>query len=252
MKHSVSAVVVAFLLLVQAGVSAATKPATPAAARLAAPARFSKYDDHFRKYTKRFFGVGFDWRFFKAQAIVESNLRPDAVSPVGARGLMQVMPATYADIRRRHKEFGSIDNPEWSIAAGISYSRDLYTYWINEADESFQKHFMLGSYNAGRTTMIRAQKVALESKLDHRVWSSIEAIASTVPRWRYSETLPYVQAVFVNLETMDRQGRTDGPTVSLRDDSGTSLTDQLRKLRVLKGAGSSVKSAFKRLRDKLN
>ena len=34
-----------------------------------------KYDGHFRKYTKHFFGVGFDWKWFKAQAIAESNLK---------------------------------------------------------------------------------------------------------------------------------------------------------------------------------
>ena len=45
-----------------------------------------RYDDTFRKYGKRFFGVAFDWRLFKAQAITESNLDTAATSWVGARG----------------------------------------------------------------------------------------------------------------------------------------------------------------------
>ena len=43
--------------------------------------RFTSYDRYFTKYSKRFFGVGFDWHYFKAQAVAESNLRQDAQSP---------------------------------------------------------------------------------------------------------------------------------------------------------------------------
>ena len=59
----------------------------------------TKYDDYFRKYSKRFFGIGFDWRFFKAQALAESNLVPDVQSRVGAIGLMQLMPSTFQEIQ---------------------------------------------------------------------------------------------------------------------------------------------------------
>ena len=33
-----------------------------------------KYDPYFSKYSKRYFGPGFDWRHFKAQAVAESRL----------------------------------------------------------------------------------------------------------------------------------------------------------------------------------
>lgn len=213
-----------------------------AATRLSATPQWERYDDYFRKYTKRFFGPAFDWRFFKAQAIVESNLRPDAVSPVGARGMMQVMPATYAEIRRQHAEFGDINDAEWNIAAGISYSRDQWVYWQKEADGEFQRHFTLGSYNAGRGTMMRAQKVAVAEKLNPRIWPSIERIAAKVNNWRHSETLPYVVAVFTNLEVMDRQGRPEGPTVSKQDPSGESLADQIKRIKALRAIGSGAKS----------
>src|SRR6185369_9269115 len=48
-----------------------------------------RYDPYFKKYSKRFFGVGFDWRLFKAQGMAESELNPNARSFVGARGIMQ-------------------------------------------------------------------------------------------------------------------------------------------------------------------
>ncbi len=62
---------------------------------LAAQALTDRYDPTFRKYSKRFFGVGFDWRLFKAQGMTESNLNPAATSWVGARGVMQLMPTTF-------------------------------------------------------------------------------------------------------------------------------------------------------------
>jgi len=35
--------------------------------------RVKKFDRHFSKYSKRYFGPAFDWRFFKAQAVAESG-----------------------------------------------------------------------------------------------------------------------------------------------------------------------------------
>src|SRR5215204_3640114 len=74
-----------------------------------------RYDATFRKYSKRYFGVGYDWRIFKAQAMAESEMNPNARSWVGARGLMQLMPSTYKEIQSRSATFGSIDDPEWNI-----------------------------------------------------------------------------------------------------------------------------------------
>ena len=65
-----------------------------------------EYDEYFRKYSKRYFGPHFDWRWFKAQAIAESGLKHDAKSWVGAVGVMQIMPATFEEIRRANPHVG--------------------------------------------------------------------------------------------------------------------------------------------------
>jgi membrane-bound lytic murein transglycosylase MltF len=175
-----------------------------ACAQSAAPDRF---DDTFRKYSKRYFGAGFDWRIFKAQGMTESNLKPDATSRVGARGLMQLMPSTFGEIRSKNPEFSDINDPEWNIAAGISYNRRLWRQWAAGTAGADRKDFMFGSYNAGRGTILRAQKVAIVKSLDERVWSSIKNVAPDVPGWRHKETLDYVQRIQLSLEQMDDKGR---------------------------------------------
>ena len=106
------------------------------------------YDPHFRKYAKRYFGPHFDWRWFKAQAIAESRLDPGARSPVGARGVMQLMPATFEEIRRENPHFIDLDEPRWNIAAGIYYDRQLFRKWRG-LPEMDRLYLALASYNAG-------------------------------------------------------------------------------------------------------
>jgi membrane-bound lytic murein transglycosylase MltF len=179
--------------------------AAPASAQSAPTDR---YDDTFRKYAKRFFGVGFDWRLFKAQAIVESNLDPNAKSRAGARGIMQLMPATLREVRSKNPDLrATMSDIEHNIAAGIGHARQLWVLWRDDSHEPDRPRFMLGSYNAGRGTVLRAQQTAQERGLDERLWPSIESVAPNVPRWRYTETLTYVERVLTYHLLMDPRGR---------------------------------------------
>jgi len=166
-----------------------------------------RYDQTFRKYSKRYFGVGFDWRVFKAQAMAESQMNPNARSWVGARGLMQLMPSTYNDIQSRASGFGSIDDPEWNIAAGIMHDRSLWRRWERDSIDVDRREFMFASYNAGEGTIMNAQRACVQRSLDRRAWRSVETVAPDVPRWRYRETLGYVRKIRGGLETLDDKGR---------------------------------------------
>jgi membrane-bound lytic murein transglycosylase F len=117
------------------------------------------------------------------------------------------MPSTYADIRSRNPEIGEINDPEWNIAAGIYYNRQLWRQWTEGAANTDREEFMFGSYNAGRGTILRAQKVAAGKFLDERVWSSIQNVAPDVPKWRHEETLNYVQRIQFSFDRMDDRGR---------------------------------------------
>ena len=196
----IRAIVVAVVLL---------SVATPSAAQRRPGAPNDHYDPLFKKYSKRYFGVAFDWRLFKAQAMAESNLSPDARSGVGARGIMQLMPTTFREVQTRNPELECIDHPEWNIAAGISYDRFLWRLWTEHPTLEERRNFMLASYNAGRGTLLRAQTTAREKQLDHCIWRSIAEVAPSVRGWRYRETLQYVTKIEANLAGM--KGEEDAP-----------------------------------------
>lgn len=118
------------------------------------------FDDYFRKYSKHYFGVVTDWRWFKAQAIVESELKPDARSRSGAMGLMQIMPRTFREIRSRNPQLADPYDPYFSIAAGIYYNRQLYDAWSSIDDPAQRRKFMFASYNAGLGAVKRSAKRA--------------------------------------------------------------------------------------------
>ena len=121
-------------------------------------AKWSKYDQHFKEYTQKFFGTDIDWRLFKAQAIIESRLKIKARSGAGARGLMQVMPRTYKEIQNKNSFFKgkSMHDPKWNIAAGIYYNSHLFNRWDQELAAEKRILLMLASYNAGFSRTVKA------------------------------------------------------------------------------------------------
>jgi membrane-bound lytic murein transglycosylase F len=161
-----------------------------------------RFDAIFQKYAKRYFGVGTDWRWFKAQGMAESDLTPTARSRVGARGIMQLMPSTYGQIKSALPQFGRIDDPQWNIAAGILHDHDLWVLWNKDVPEDQRWAFMFASYNAGEGTIMRARKTAAAERLDQSRWPAIEHVAPKVERWRYSETLGYVRTITANKDVL--------------------------------------------------
>lgn len=152
-----------------------------------------KYDTHFRKYSKRYFGVGFDWRWFKSQGIAESGLKNSAKSSVGAVGIMQILPSTYADIHKKspYLSSGTLDDPRWNIAAGIFYDRILYKRWQKTLDTSSPEddlYMTFASYNAGHGRISRVVRRTKKQKGNIAGW---EDIKQHVP----SQTRHYVKRI---------------------------------------------------------
>jgi len=152
----------------------------------------TEYDKFFRKYSEKHFGASFDWRWFKAQGIAESMLAPLAQSWCGAKGIMQIMPGTFKDIKRENSWIKSIDDPEQNIAAGVFYDQKLYQMWSGPRSEIDRIAFMLGAYNAGAGNILKAQKLC---KFDPNLWASIASVAKQVDGWKSAETIGYVSKI---------------------------------------------------------
>ena len=115
---------------------------------------------------------------------------PDAKSPAGAVGIMQILPSTYREIASKNPFMAGIREPRWNIAAGIFYDRQLYRKWKKKrAIRTGERlKFAFGSYNAGYGTLLRAHKRA-ENKVEQvKRW---EDIAPHLPR----ETRGYVARI---------------------------------------------------------
>lgn len=99
-----------------------------------------------------------DWLLIKAQVAQESAFNPDAKSPVGAQGLMQLMPATDQAID------GDIDgfNPGGNLENGINYLREQYARLPEIPDYAERLKFALASYNCGRGYINKALELAYE------------------------------------------------------------------------------------------
>src|SRR3546814_8654263 len=85
-----------------------------------------------------------DW----SSDVCSSDLRADVVSPAGARGLMQLMPGTAAQIARRKGEpLGSLNDPRTNIEYGQYYLEELRDFSRSEEHTSELQSLMRISYD---------------------------------------------------------------------------------------------------------
>lgn len=92
-----------------------------------------------------------------AQIKAESNFQPDAISSVGAIGLMQIMPQT-----AKWLKFNPVvlTDPEVNITIGTYYDAWLYRYWRKRDGypQGMLDALVMASYNAGQGRVRRELK----------------------------------------------------------------------------------------------
>jgi soluble lytic murein transglycosylase-like protein len=117
---------------------AESPPAAEAGAFLAAAARYDPIIEHAARAS------ALHPALVRAVIVVESGYNPKAVSTRGAKGLMQLIPATAA-------RYGAADifDPAQNIRAGAQYLRDLLQRYHGSLE------LALAAYNAGEQAVDR-------------------------------------------------------------------------------------------------
>ena len=135
-----------------------------------------------------------------AHALQESNFRPDAVSPAGARGLMQVRPGTAGDLvrwRGTRGDPGRLTDPATNIEFGqtyLEYLRDM------PATAGLLPR-VIAAYNAGPAPVIE-----WNTRFDQ---SDPLLFIETIPYW---ETRGYVPIILRNYWIYEQQMAHDSPS----------------------------------------
>jgi len=142
----------------------------------------------FKKYGAQY---NLDYLLMAAQGYQESTLDQNVKSPVGAIGVMQVMPPTGKELN-----VGDISKLEPNIHAGVKYMRFMMDqYYKDEPMDELNKALMtFASYNAGPGRMRQLRRETEKRGLNPNLWfGNVERITSEkIGR----ETVTYVSNIF--------------------------------------------------------
>ena len=158
---------------------------------------------------------GLDLSFPIAIARQESAFLSSARSHAGARGLMQLMPATAKQTAKRHqvsyKTISELNNPMTNVTLGSAYLSDM----MKKFDQN--PAYAAAAYNAGPHRVTRWLKERGHLPLD--VW------IETIP---FSETRKYVQNVLAYRVIYDRLDGRQAQLMTERQLAQVALNQQAR------------------------
>ena len=147
----------------------------------------SPFDELVKRYAA---GIGMDWRLLSAIIWHESQYNASAVSPMSAKGLMQIRDVTAV-------HFGCPDADLFNPAVNLRVG----TMLLDELMRSFRAQgvapddvvrFALASYNSGGGALSRRREEAATAGLDPNKW---EDVATAYRQADNSTTPAYIDAV---------------------------------------------------------
>jgi len=150
--------------------------------------KFEQTVELFRKYAGKY---DVDYLLVMAQGYQESRLDQRSTSPVGALGVMQLMPATGEQMR-----VGDIHELEPNIHAGVKYLRHVEDTYFDEPslDPQAKALFAFASYNAGPNRIRSLRKLAAKRGLDPDRW--FKNVEYVVAEKVGEETVTYVANIY--------------------------------------------------------
>jgi membrane-bound lytic murein transglycosylase MltF len=150
--------------------------------------KFNATIDLFRKYGAEY---SFDALLMIAQGYQESRLDQHVHSPVGAIGIMQVMPQT-----GHQMGVGNISDLDPNVHAGVKYIASIRDQYFGDLpmDDLNKALFSFAAYNAGPNRIMSLRTLAEKRGFNPNVWfNNVEVIAADkIGR----ETVTYVSNIF--------------------------------------------------------
>ena len=168
----------------------------------AAKGQISQWDEILQQEAKY---IGWDWRLLAAQCYQESAFDPQAESWAGARGLMQIMPATASLLGL---DLQNICDPKLNINAAVRYINSLSKKFSDISDSRERISFILAAYNGGAGHIRDAMALCKKNNGNPHIWNDVKqwVLALESPRYyrqrdvqfgymRGSETVDYVECI---------------------------------------------------------
>lgn len=157
------------------------------------------------------FSLGIDPLVILSLMRQESAFNPRAMSPVGARGLMQLMPATARRFSRKVRTTALL-KPETNIKIATQYLRKLLEMYDGNLV------YTLAAYNAGENRVKRWKK---EIFISDNPLIQVELIP-------FKETRNYVKLIYRNIHFYQNLLETEVPKLSLEDSFRVSFSEATR------------------------
>lgn len=157
-----------------------------------------KYQDVITKYAKQY---ELEPAFVASIIYAESRYNPEAISRVGAKGLMQLMPATAKSISAQLGEdkMGDLFDPETNIRYG--------TFYIAQKIKDYEgnKEAALAAYNGGPAVGSR-YVISREAGIPKETQNFIKTINQAQIKYQelYGENLDIDVSVNTNINVMEK------------------------------------------------
>lgn len=169
--------------------------------------KISRYDSLLKRFADT---LNWDWRLLGSLVYQESRFDPYAESWAGARGLMQLMPATALEMGLKNP-----NDPTQNLDGGVRYLRRLTKRFEEEVEDPLQRvKFAIASYNVGLGHVLDARRLAEKYGKDPSVWdqnvefyirkmSSFKYYSDPVVRYGFArgeEPFHYVRDIFARYQ----------------------------------------------------
>jgi hypothetical protein len=208
------------------------------------------YTDLAVSYARRY---GLDPEIFVRQMMQESGMNPDAVSPAGALGIAQIMPATARDPGYGVRPIADPRDPEEGLRFGAEYMRAM----LDEFGGDYK--LALAAYNAGAGAVKKAGGVPPFKETQDYVSiilggkgmpSTPGGLSMGAPAGSGSEAMPSEELMLGMTQDEDKQALLESLMGRFRNEDSPEHAEMLKRLMAMNaqgpmsGAGASSEGIF--------